>query len=161
MEGDDCRLRLECKVKRNVFTSKDNKFHIFGCEPIKGEVQLNKYGNFTIKGSLGMIEVGKEYTFDLEEIEDRYGISYQVTAIPSFDEFEIGDLDDITDDEEYQMLKLIMSDEQAENVHKAYPTFIRLILSGESDKIDCKQIYNVGKVRLKAYIAKVNNMFNV
>lgn len=159
MEGDDGRLRVECKVKRNVFTSKDNKFHIFGCEPIKGEVQLNKYGNFTIKGSLGMIEVGKEYTFDLEEIEDRYGISYQVTAIPSFDEFEIGDLDDITDDKEYQMLKLIMSDEQAENVHKAYPTFIRLILSGESDKIDCKQIYNVGKVRLKAYIAKVNNMF--
>lgn len=159
MEGDDGRLRVECKVIRNVFTSKDNKFHIFGCEPIKGEVQLNKYGNFTIKGSLGMIEVGKEYTFDLEEIEDRYGISYQVTAIPSFDEFEIGDLDDITDDKEYQMLKLIMSDEQAENVHKAYPTFIRLILSGESDKIDCKQIYNVGKVRLKAYIAKVNNMF--
>ena len=159
MEGDDGRLRVECKVKRNVFTSKDNKFHIFGCEPIKGEIQLNKYGNFTIKGSLGMIEVGKEYTFDLEEIEDRYGISYQVTAIPSFDEFEIGDLDDITDDKEYQMLKLIMSDEQAENVHKAYPTFIRLILSGESDKIDCKQIYNVGKVRLKAYIAKVNNMF--
>lgn len=152
-------MRVECKVIRNVFTSKDNKFHIFGCEPIKGEVQLNRYGNFTIKGSLGMIEVGKEYTFDLEEIEDRYGISYQVTAIPSFDEFEIGDLDDITDDKEYQMLKLIMSDEQAENVHKAYPTFIRLILSGESDKIDCKQIYNVGKVRLKAYIAKVNNMF--
>ena len=59
MEGDDGRLRVECKVIRNVFTSKDNKFHIFGCEPIKGEVQLNKYGNFTIKGSLGMIEVGK------------------------------------------------------------------------------------------------------
>lgn len=159
MEGDDGRLRVECKIIRNVFTSKDGKFYIFGCEPIKGEVQLNKYGNFTIKGSLGMIEVGKEYTFDLEEIEDRYGISYQVTAIPSFDELKIGDLDDITDDKEYQMLKLIMSDEQAENVHKAYPTFIRLILSGESDKIDCKQIYNVGKVRLKAYIAKVNNMF--
>lgn len=159
MEGDDVRLRVECKVIRNVFASKDNKFHIFGCELIKGEVQLNRYGNFTIKGSLGMLEVGKEYTLDLEEVEDRYGISYQVTAIPSFDEFEIGDLDDITDDKEYQMLKLIMSDEQAENVHKAYPTFIRFILSGESDKIDCNKIYNVGKVRLKAYIAKVNNMF--
>ena len=153
-------MRVKCKVIRKVFASDDDKFHIYGCEPLKNsEVQLNKYGNFTIKGSLGMIEVGKEYTFDLEEVEDRYGVSYKVVAIPSFDEFKIADLEDITDDKEYQMLKLIMSDEQVTNVHKAYPDFIRLIMKGESDKIDCKKIYNVGEVRLKAYIAKVNNMF--
>lgn len=153
-------MRVKCKVIRKVFASDDDKFHIYGCEPLKNsEVQLNKYGNFTIKGSLGMIEVGKEYTFDLEEVEDRYGVSYKVVAIPSFDEFKIADLEDVTDDKEYQMLKLIMSDEQVTNVHKAYPDFIRLIMKGESDKIDCKKIYNVGEVRLKAYIAKVNNMF--
>ena len=153
-------MRVKCKVVRKVFASNDDKFHIYGCEPLKNsEVQLNKYGNFTIKGSLGMIEVGKEYTFDLEEVEDRYGVSYKVVAIPSFDEFKIADLEDITDDKEYQMLKLIMSDEQVTNVHKAYPDFIRLIMKGESDKIDCKKIYNVGEVRLKAYITKVNNMF--
>lgn len=153
-------MRVKCKVIRKVFASNDDKFHIYGCEPLKNsEVQLNKYGNFTIKGSLGMIEVGKEYTFDLEEVEDRYGVSYKVVAIPSFDEFKIADLEDITNDKEYQMLKLIMSDEQVTNVHKAYPDFIRLIMKGESDKIDCKKIYNVGEVRLKAYIAKVNNMF--
>lgn len=153
-------MRVKCKVIRKVFASNDDKFHIYGCEPLKNsEVQLNKYGNFTIKGSLGMIEVGKEYTFDLEEVEDKYGVSYKVVAIPSFDEFKIADLEDITDDKEYQMLKLIMSDEQVTNVHKAYPDFIRLIMKGESDKIDCKKIYNVGEVRLKAYIAKVNNMF--
>ena len=153
-------MRVKCKVIRKVFASDDDKFHIYGCEPLKNsEVQLNKYGNFTIKGSLGMIEVGKEYTFDLEEVKDRYGVSYKVVAIPSFDEFKIADLEDITDDKEYQMLKLIMSDEQVTNVHKAYPDFIRLIMKGESDKIDCKKIYNVGEVRLKAYIAKVNNMF--
>lgn len=153
-------MRVKCKVIRKVFASEDDKFHIYGCEPLKNsEVQLNKYGNFTIKGALGMIEVGKEYTFDLEEVDDKYEASYKVVAIPSFDEFKIADLEDITDDKEHQMLKLIMSDEQVANVHKAYPDFIRLIMKGESDKIDCKKIYNVGEVRLKAYIAKVNNMF--
>lgn len=153
-------MRVKCKVLRKVFASNDDKFHIYGCEPLENsEVKLTKYGNFTIKGSLGMLEVGKEYTFDLEEVEDKYGVSYKVIAIPSFDEFKIADLEDITDAKEYQMLKLIMSDEQVTNVHKAYPDFIRLIMKGESDKIDCKKIYNVGEVRLKAYIAKVNNMF--
>ena len=153
-------MRVKCEIIRNVFSSNDSKFNIFGCRPLDdSKVKLNKYGNFTIKGSLGMIEVGKEYTLELEETEDKYGISYKVLAIPSFDDFDIGDLEDITDDKERQMLNLIMSDEQAENVHKVYPNFIRLILKGDSDKINDSKIYNVGKVRLRAYIAKVNNMF--
>ena len=91
MEGDDGRLRVECKIIRNVFTSKDGKFYIFGCEPLDDSyVKLNKYGNFTIKGSLGMLEVGKEYVLEIEEeAEDKYGISYKVVSIPTFDDFNI------------------------------------------------------------------------
>lgn len=153
-------MKVKCRIIRNVFSSDDGKYNIFGCEPIEGDkVELNKYGNFTIKGSLGMIEVGKEYTFELEAIEDKYGVSYKVLAIPSFDDFNIEDLSDITDDKERQMLNLIMSDEQAENVHSAYPDFIRIVLAGNIKDIDVKKIYNVGEVRLRAYISKVNNMF--
>lgn len=154
-------MKVRCKIIRKVFANPDGTFHIFGCEPLElSDVVLNKYGNFTIKGSLGMLEVGKEYTLELEELEaDRYGVSYKVLSIPSFDAFKIADLDDITDDKEYQMLKLIMSEEQANNVHAAYPNFIRLILGGDADKVSCKNIYNVGKVRFKAYVAKVNNLF--
>lgn len=161
MEGDDGRLRVECKIIRNVFTSKDGKFYIFGCEPLDDSyVKLNKYGNFTIKGSLGMLEVGKEYVLEIEEeAEDKYGISYKVVSIPTFDDFNIEDVSDISDDKEFQMLKLIMSEEQATNVHEAYPEFIKLILSGDKDKIDHRNIYNVGEVRLGAYIAKVNSLF--
>lgn len=50
-----------------------------------------------------------------------------------------------------------MTEEQAKNVNKAYPSFVYLILNGKQDEINYKNINNVGKKRLNLYIQKVQS----
>lgn len=152
-------IRCKCKIIKKVY-SKDN-FQIFGCMPLEDnfEVTLNNFGNFTITGDLGMLEEGNEYELELEETEGRYGKQYNVISIPSFEVFNISDIDAIDNNIEFTMLTNIMSDSQAQNLNKAYPDFIRRVLKGEESSIDYKNIYNVAEVRLKSYISKVNSLF--
>lgn len=50
-----------------------------------------------------------------------------------------------------------MTEEQAKNVNKAYPSFVYLVLNGKQEEISYKNINNVGKKRLDLYIQKVQS----
>lgn len=153
---------IHCKVIRNVYTNANKDFSIFGCIPAVDDapkVHLNKYGNFTLKGDLSLMEVGNDYTIEVEERTGNYGYEYWLVGFPDIVDFDIGDVSDITSEQELEMLKSIMTPSQAEYVHEAYPNFIRLVVNGEEDKIDYKKIRNVAEVRLQGYVNKVNQRF--
>lgn len=149
----------KCKIIKQVYSN--NNYQVLGCVPIQNsDVKLNKYHNFTIVGDLGMLEVGNEYELELEEKESKYGgYEYHVISIPSFNSYNITDIESLDKDSEYELLKTIMTDSQAKSVNEAYPNFIRLILKGEESNIDYSKIYNVGAVRIKSYIIKINSLF--
>ena len=156
------KTKIHCKVVRNVFTNNDGTFSIYGCVPSKNDldkIHLNKYGNFTLKGNLSLLEVGEDYTVEVEEKSGSYGYEYWLVGFPEIEDFDVSDVKEITDDQEAEMLKSFMTLSQAKYVHEAYPNFIRLVLMGEQDKIDYKNIHNVAEIRLKGYINKVNERF--
>lgn len=156
------KTKIRCKIVRNVFTNADGTFSIYGCVPANTDmdkIHLNKYGNFTLKGDLSLLEVGEEYTIEIEEKTGSYGYEYWLIGFPEMEDFDISDIDEITDDQEAEMLKRFMTVSQAKYVHEVYPNFIRLILMGEQNKIDYKNIHNVAEIRLKGYINKVNERF--
>lgn len=156
------KTKIHCKVVRNVFTNNDGTFSIYGCVPSKNDldkIHLNKYGNFTLKGNLSLLEVGEDYTVEVEEKSSSYGYEYWLVGFPEIEDFDVSDVKEITDDQEAEMLKSFMTLSQAKYVHEAYPNFIRLVLMGEQDKIDYKNIHNVAEIRLKGYINKVNERF--
>lgn len=148
------QLRVKARVVKEIYHN-DN-FYILALSPMQEnkDLAISQYGTFTCKGELSMLTVGQDYELVLEEINnDKYGISYKVIDIPSLN------VDDLTDDDEIQILRQITTDSQAEYVHKAYPNFIRLIINGEEDKIDINKIYNVGETRLKIYKRLINEKF--
>ncbi len=156
------KTKIRCKIVRNVFTNTDGTFSIYGCVPSNTDmdkIHLNKYGNFTLKGDLSLLEVGEEYTIEVEEKTGSYGYEYWLVGFPEIEDFNIDEIEEMTDEQEAEMLKKFMTDSQAKYVHEAYPNFIRLVLMGEQDKIDYKNIHNVAEIRLKGYINKVNERF--
>lgn len=156
------KTKIHCKVVRNVFTNTDGTFSIYGCVPSTNDldkIHLNKYGNFTLKGNLSLLEVGEDYTVEVEEKSGSYGYEYWLVGFPEIEDFDVSDVKEITDEQEAEMLKSFMTSSQAKYVHEAYPNFIRLVLMGEQDKIDYKNIHNVAEIRLKGYINKVNERF--
>lgn len=148
------QLKVKARVVKEIYHN-DN-FYILALSPMQEnkDLVISQYGTFTCKGELSMLTVGQDYELVLEEMNsDKYGISYKVIDVPSLN------VDDLTDDDEMQILRQITTDSQAEYVHKAYPNFIRLIINGEEDKIDINKIYNVGETRLKIYKRLINEKF--
>ena len=131
-------MKVKCKIIKQVYGKDD--FRVFGVIPLQENtnLKLNKYGNFTISGSLGYLEQGQEYVFDLEEGEtNKYGTQYIVKSCPTLE------IEELTDDNELMYLERITTPSQAKYVHSAYPDFIRRILRGEEDTIDVNKIFNV------------------
>lgn len=148
------QLKVKAKVIREIYHN-DN-FYILALSPMKiyDNLEITQYGTFTCKGELSMLTVGQEYDLVIEPISnDKYGTCYKVVDVPSLK------VEDLSDDDELEILKTTTTNSQADYVHKAYPNFIRLILSGEEDKIDIKNIYNVGETRLKVYKRLINEKF--
>lgn len=148
------QLKVKAKVIREIYHN-DN-FYILALSPMKiyDNLEITQYGTFTCKGELSMLTVGQEYDLVIEPISnDKYGTCYKVIDVPSLK------VEDLSDDDELEILKTITTNSQADYVHKAYPNFIRLILSGEEDKIDIRNIYNVGETRLKVYKRLINEKF--
>lgn len=148
------QLKVKAKVIREIYHN-DN-FYILALSPMKiyDNLEITQYGTFTCKGELSMLTVGQEYDLVIEPISnDKYDTCYKVVDVPSLK------VEDLSDDDELEILRTITTNSQADYVHKAYPNFIRLILNGEEDKIDIRNIYNVGETRLKVYKRLINEKF--
>ena len=129
---------VHCKVIRNVYTNTDGTFSIYGCVPSiddEEKVKLTKYGNFTLKGDLSLLEVGGEYTIEIEEKTGNYGYEYWLVGFPEIEDFDIGEVKDITDSQEAEMLKTFMTPSQARYVHEAYPNLFALCLKETKAKL--------------------------
>lgn len=159
IERKDIKMILEIKVKKLVHAN-DN-FQVLGCIPLgdyPSELVLHPtYHNFTVIDYSLRLQENRNYKVEVEAEQSKRGLQYRLISIPSL-EFE--SVTDITDDMELQLLEEITTPLQASNIHDVYPNFIRLVLSGEQNKIDINKIPNVGQTRFKQYIDKVKKYFN-
>lgn len=153
-------MRCKCRIIREIYSNEN--YRVLACIPTEknSSIKLNSYRNFIIVGDLKLLQIDNEYELDLIEEPSKYdGVQYKVIGIPSFEKYNIEDINNLTSEDEFGLLKTIMSEKQAKYVNQSYGNFVRLIVSGHEDKIDINKIYNVGKVRIKTYIDKINHVF--
>lgn len=155
---------MSLKVKlipiREIYFNQSNGFRVLGCEPVEGDVILNKYGNFTLSGSnLSTLDIGEEYELEIrEDSRSKYPASYVLVGFSGVDVNENGIT--IKPEQEMIVLKHICDGDQSKYIHEAYPNFVQLVLDGKEEEIDYKKIYNVGPVRFEEYVNKVKGYFN-
>lgn len=151
------KFNVKAKVIREVFHNGD--FRILAILPLeKTDLELNRYGNCTITGELGYLDVDKEYTFVLcEGKASKYGMSYNVLDVPSM---KLKDLKDMTYEEKYEILRdCTSSDRIATNILESYPNYIELVVENGDEIIDTSKIAGVGKVYNKAYTRTLVSKF--
>ena len=152
-------MKIECEVTRLIH--KNNDFQLVACIPIGEYENLAIHPRFhtiTIKDPTNRLVLNKTYTLEVSELPNqRYGMQYLLEDIPSL---SFNDASDIDDDMEIELLQEIMTEQQAQYVHDAYPNFIRLILSNKTSEINLHNIYNVSNKRLAQYIRKVDDKYN-
>ena len=147
---------------KQIFYNPDNDYRILSCVPQdwNTNIQLNKYGNFTISGSnLMSIILNQAVSLDIEcDNNSKYPASYVVNGYAgvSF----VGDIK-VDPNHELLLLQQIMTKDQAKNVNKAYPNFVELVLNNRESEIDFKKIYNVGDFRFADYCNKIKENFGV
>lgn len=149
---------VKCKVSKEVF--KNGDFRIFGCipyHPYSEELEINKYGSFSIKGNYPFLIEGREYELEIEELSrDNYGVAYKVISVPSVSL----DLDKITYEESFNIMMDVTSSERlANNILTAYPNFIKIILEEGKNGIDLSKIKGVGEAYLNSYERKLNEQY--
>ena len=147
---------------KQVFYNEENNYRVLSCVPQdwNAQVELNKYGNFTLSGYnlMGLILNQPVSLNIVPDEESKYEASYIVegyAGITFTGEIEVDPRYELT------LLEQIMSKDQAKNVNTAYPNFVGLVLNNKEDTIDPKNIYNVGDFRLADYCTKIKENFGV
>lgn len=151
-------IKVKAKAVRKIYG--EGTFWIWGMSPI-GEFDSNLkihpvFHNFQIKGDLGFITEGKEYTLELEEGTDRYGTFYMVI---SCDMGETYDLDNLTKEKSLEIMNEITTPAQAQYCIDAYEDFIKIALTQGVEGFDLNKIHNVGECRINAYVRELNTKF--
>lgn len=143
---------------KEIFSNWMNGFKVISCIPVGTpplELELSNYGNFTISGSnLQNLKIGQEISLNIrKDLKNKYKNSYILIGYTGINTSEKEIV--VDPKQELNILKNLMSEDQAINVNKAYPNFIYLVLNGQEANINFKDIYNVGAIRLEQYIDKV------
>lgn len=150
-------IKVKCIPTKELFRDFITHHRIVSCISIDNnpEIQLNKYGNFTISGSnLDNIQLNQEANIIITpDNKSKYEASYIMLAYEGVDFGEEGIIVDPR--YELEILSRLMEVSQAKNVNDAYPNFVSLVLNNKQDTIDFHKIKNVGQKRLDLYISKV------
>ena len=151
-------MLVNCIPIRQLYNDYLTGFRILACI-CKGRqpdnLHLNDYGNFTVSGSnLSSLTIGQEIQLDIrEDLRNKREGSYKLVGLGGIK--TEGEEIKVDPNQEYNILCGFMSPGQAQNVNKAYPNFIYLVLNGRENEINHKNIYNVGEYYLELYIDKV------
>lgn len=152
-------MNIRCIANKQIFSNWETNYRVLSFYPVGNyeDLELNKYGNFTVSGSNLMdIELYQETEISIRpDKRAKYPASYIMIGVPDMllNENQIV----IPEGQNYNILCRFMEASQARNVDNAYPNFCQLVVNGEEEKIDYHKIYNVGKVRIEQYIDKVKN----
>ena len=150
-------IKIKCIPTKELFRDFITHHRIISCIPVDSnpELELNKYGNFTISGSnLDNLQLNQEANIVITpDSKSKYSASYIMLAYEGVDFGEEGIV--VDPGYELEILSRLMTEDQAKKVNEAYPNFVSLVLNNQQDIINHKNIANVAQKRLDLYISKV------
>lgn len=150
-------LVVKCIPLKQLYRDQTSDYRIISFEPIGAypDLEINKYGNFTISGNnLLNVQIGQECNFEIEPAyNSKYPASYTLVGYAGLTVNQ--QTIEVKPEIEFEILCRLMTKKQAKYVHKAYPNFVSLVLNGHEKELDHNKIYNVGEYRLREYIVKI------
>jgi RecD/TraA family predicted helicase len=131
-------MQISVIPETKIYYNETNHRGIFVCATDSKEVKLSKDNTITILGSGNMpfLEKGRRYNAEVEEVTDKkFGIQYKVKHI-----FETIPTNDA---EEKEYLKIMLTENQVEEIYKVYPegNIIELM---ENDEFNYKKVKGLG-----------------
>lgn len=119
-----------------------NDFRIYSCNTKSPNVLLNSYDNLSIKGVMQRLELGVEYSaqIELEKVDPKHGASYNVLSI----------YQEVPEAMEGQkaFLATLMTELQLKEVYKTYPNedIVKMIID---DKFEYEKVKQFGSKTYK------------
>lgn len=151
-------MTIKCIPIKEVYFDSVSGFRVLACEPLENnmDVKMNKYGNFTVSGSNINFKLKVPILLELQEKEDsKYEGEYSCVG---YGGVEIAnETITIPQEQEESILRQFMTKGQANNVLKAYPNFVEMILNGKAEEIKVDKIHNVGDFRFSEYVKKIED----
>lgn len=139
-------VELKVLVDRKIYYNEDSSFGVFAVKPLtnKDQIQLNRYNNITIRGTMPELLVGKEYNVIVTESNHpKYGHGYDVVLV-KFNK-------PTTVEEQQLYIRTILHPRYAEAIIAKYPNhkIIDMIQDGTFDYTGIKGIKKVRFERIK------------
>ena len=136
-------MELKVQVDRKIYYNEDSSFGVFAVKPLtnKDQVQLNRYNNITIRGTMPELFVGKEYNVIVTESNHpKYGHGYDVVLV-KFNK-------PTTVEEQQVYIRTILHPRYAEAIIAKYPNH-KIIDMIQDDTFDYTGIKGIKKARFE------------
>lgn len=150
--------KVKLLPQRFFFKSKDGDFAILSCKLLDGDVESHPvYKSLTIKGNgIANFKLNSRVDCIIESLDEPgYPYSYKFIGFPEFTKKQ-GKYA-LSQKQELQELRRIMTERQAKSCNEAYPHFVSMVLNGEEDKLDYNNIKYVKTALLPKYIQKIKD----
>lgn len=139
------------KLFPKTVSENDNGFKIYAFLPDNTkDLDINEYGNITIKGIIPDLLLNKEYEFEVE-YESKNGRSAYVV------EKVLSSMKPTSGDEAMTYLCEVTSVARAQAILSVYPNIIDMVMNDKP--IDTKNIKNVGDSTMKKIAEKIKGQF--
>lgn len=147
----EARVKVKKRLYPKGIIEESIFWGIYSCELIKSDesIQLNDWGNFTVKGTSTELLEGKEYMVILGEIEKNpKGDSYPLINVKG---------EKLTSAKsQREFLQSVVTTKQFETIMRAYPNekILDFIMD---DKMDVSKLKGIGKSHLEGIKAKIRD----
>lgn len=148
MNNDETIYKFTATILHCNYNTPDFKIYVVDVDNKKfPNIKRNSYKNFSILGELPELFLGAEYEFTAIEQCNNYGTSYKVLNVtrnaPSNEE------------ETYDFLLEILTENQANTIIENYPNIISLVKNNTLDTIDFSKLKGIGEKTFEVIKKKI------
>ncbi len=153
-EGLKINVEFKATPIKCLFSSENFKIYACSIDSFTyPQIKVGKYQTVTIKGDIQELNLDCEYIIKAYEIQDRYGVSYQITNIKNEKPTTLSS--------SKVFLKEILTDRQAETLLSVYPNIIDKIINDSLDDIDLNKVKGIKKVTFSKIKKKIIENFKL
>ena len=145
-------VQFVAKIDRAIYNSEN--FDVYSTSVDYNEfpnIQKNDYGNTSICGNLGSLPLNMEYKITAILKNSKNGASYEVRNLER--------LNPLTQEEVFNFLSEILTENQATTLYENYPNIVDLIKENKDDCIDFSKLKGIGEITYKKIRKKIESNF--
>lgn len=150
--AEDIIVEFTGTVNKKIFGSDDFWVYAMNVDTYKYQnIKTNRYNNVSINGNIGELSYSAEYSITAKEVEDKYGISYNVINIRRNEPK--------TATEILIFLQEILTKNQAKVLYENYPDIVDRVKENRLDDIDLNKLKGIKQYTFNVIVQKIQENF--